>query len=125
MQCMIFRTAEYIKNNYIVGGVYAMESVPVEQLISDLKSSFRPLMEKNNIDDIGIFEEEGEDNYYHLGYTVRKDDRVYMVHLPFIKNEEGHLTLAKQEWIVETDDPTDEDVKGFGNIDDVFQSLFS
>ncbi|CDQ20598.1 hypothetical protein SAMN05192559_105133 [Halobacillus karajensis] len=101
-----------------------MESVPVEQLISDLENSFRPLMEKNNLDDIGIFEEEGQGDYYHLGYTVKKNERVYMVHLPFIKSEDGHLTLDKQEWIVETDDPNAVDLKGFDKIDDVFQSLF-
>ncbi|SDJ97006.1 DUF5634 family protein [Sediminibacillus albus] len=101
-----------------------MENVSIDQIMNDLQESFRPLMDKYDIDDIGTFEEEGQDQHYYVGYTVRKDGRVYMVHMPFTKNADGQLSLARQEWTVETDDPTDEDLGGFPTIDAVFEHLF-
>ncbi|WP_077625162.1 DUF5634 family protein [Sediminibacillus massiliensis] len=101
-----------------------MEYIPREQLISDLQDSFKPIMEKYHVDDIGVFEEEGQDDYYYAGYTVRKNGKVYMVHLPFRKNEQGHLAPAKEKWTVETDDADDRDMSGHDNLDDVFQELF-
>ncbi|WP_053218254.1 DUF5634 family protein [Virgibacillus senegalensis] len=101
-----------------------MDNVTIDQIRGDLQDSFRPLMEKYNIDDIGTFEEEGAEDDYYIGYTVRKNGRIYMVHMPFKKTGEGQLALAKQEWTVETDDPTDEDISGFPTIDAVFEHLF-
>jgi hypothetical protein len=101
-----------------------MEFIPREQLIDDIQDSFQPIIEKYNVDDIGVFEEEGQDDYYYVGYTVRKNGKVYMVHLPFQKNSEGHLAPAKQEWTVETDEPTEADGEGYDNLDEVFQNIF-
>ncbi|WP_209365892.1 DUF5634 family protein [Sediminibacillus dalangtanensis] len=101
-----------------------MEHVTIDQIRGDLQDSFEPLMKKYNIDDIGTFEEEGPEDDYYIGYTVRKNGRVYMVHMPFAKTDEGQLELARQEWTVETDDPTDEDISGFPTIDAVFEQLF-
>ncbi|WP_077623294.1 DUF5634 family protein [Sediminibacillus massiliensis] len=102
-----------------------MDEISLDQIADDLRDSFRPLAEKYNLDDIGLFEEEGQDNAYHIGYAIKKDGRVFMVYLPFIQGEEGYLTLAKQEWTVQTENPTDDDLKGFANIEDVLQKLFA
>ncbi|MFB4162230.1 DUF5634 family protein [Alteribacillus sp. JSM 102045] len=98
-----------------------MEFIPRDQLINELQDSFQPLMEKYNIDNIGVFEEEGQDNTYYVGYTVRKDGKVYMVHLPYTKNVDGHLARAPGGWMVETDEPSNLDVAGYDDLDEVFQ----
>ena len=37
----------------------------------------------------GVFEEEGQDDRYYLGYTTRKDGKIHHIHLPFQKNSDG------------------------------------
>ncbi|WP_158737902.1 DUF5634 family protein [Alteribacillus sp. YIM 98480] len=98
-----------------------MEFIPREQLINELQDSFKPLMEKYDIDNIGVFEEEGQDDSYYVGYTVSKNGKVYMVHHPYTKNKDGHLARAQGGWTVETDEPGTMDEESFEDVDEVFQ----
>jgi Family of unknown function (DUF5634) len=98
-----------------------MEFLTREQIINELQESFQPFIDKYEIEDIGVFEEEGQDDHYYLGYTVRKDGKTFHIHSPYVKNQTGALTPEKNEWTVESDDPKEKDIKGFENLDDAFR----
>ncbi|GLB59902.1 hypothetical protein NCCP133_20340 [Cytobacillus sp. NCCP-133] len=86
-----------------------MEFLPREQIINLLQEPFQLYIDKYGIDDIGIFEEEGQNNQYYLGYTVKKAGKTYHIHSPFIKDDHGGLASAENEWILESDEPKGED----------------
>ncbi|MGA5689286.1 DUF5634 family protein [Cytobacillus pseudoceanisediminis] len=100
-----------------------MEFLPREQIISALQEPFQSYLNKYEIDDIGIFEEEGQDHYCYIGYTVKKAGKTYHVHSPFIKDGNGGLTPAENEWTIEPDEPDSIDRRGFNNIDQALQEL--
>lgn len=97
-----------------------MDFLPREQVIHEMTGTLEKMMDVYRLEDVGIFEEEGEDNAYYIGYTVRKNEDVYMIHMPFMKNESGELAPRKVEWVVETDT---EDYHGFESLDDVFTAI--
>ncbi|MGM0846225.1 MAG: DUF5634 family protein [Bacillota bacterium] len=94
-----------------------------EQLINDLQTSFPSLLEEYRLEDIGIFEEEGQKDQYYLGYTVKKDGKVYMIHLPYRKDHDGGLEPASEEWTIESDDPGAVDTSGFGSMQAALKEL--
>lgn len=94
-----------------------------EEIIQNLQNSFQPLMDKYEIEDIGVFEEEGQKDQYHMGYTIRKDGKTFMIHTPYIKNKDGHLSQADQEWTIETDEPGLEDMTGFKGLDEALRTI--
>ncbi len=100
-----------------------MEFLPRDQIINELKQAFPSYIEKYGIDAIGIFEEEGQDDKYHLGYTVTKQGKTYHVHTPYIKNNSGDLAPLKEEWNIETDDPDKKDQHGYSNLESVFREI--
>ncbi|HZH58551.1 MAG TPA: DUF5634 family protein [Metabacillus sp.] len=100
-----------------------MEYTTRDKVIRDLQQAFQPLMDKYEIEDIGVFEEQGQNNQYHMGYTIRKEGKTYMVHTPYLKNENGQLKPGNDEWTVETDEPNSKDLSGFKEIDDALRSL--
>lgn len=100
-----------------------MEYTNRDEVIKDLQQAFQPLMDKYEIEDIGVFEEQGQKNQYHIGYTIRKEGKTYMVHTPYLKNENGQLTPSNDEWTVETDEPNLEDRSGYKGIDEALRSL--
>jgi hypothetical protein len=100
-----------------------MNFLPREQIINELKDSFQPFIDKYGIEDIGVFEEEGQENHYHLGYTVRKEDKIYHIHSPFLKNNEGGLSPEKKEWTIESDEPDVEDLRGFKELEDALREI--
>ena len=100
-----------------------MEFIAREQVIKELQQSFQNYIDKYGIEDIGIFEEEGQDDHYYLGFTVSKEGRTYHVHTPYIKNNNGGLAPLKQEWTVESDDPREVDLKGYDDLESVFREI--
>lgn len=54
-----------------------------EEILNDLQRSFQTYMNQFNLDDIGIFEEQGQGNTYYIGYTVKKDGKTYHIHTPY------------------------------------------
>ncbi|TXC89337.1 hypothetical protein FS935_17845 [Metabacillus litoralis] len=100
-----------------------MDNNSRESVINELQNSFEHLMTKYNIEDIGVFEEEGAKDLYHMGYTIRKDGKSYMVHTPYIKKDDGRLENSDSEWTIETDEPTSEDVSGFKGLDEALKSI--
>ncbi|PMC34119.1 hypothetical protein CJ195_24480 [Bacillus sp. UMB0899] len=94
-----------------------------DKVIKDLQQAFQPLIEQYGIEDIGVFEEQGQKNQYHMGYTIRKDGKTYMVHTPYFKNELGQLSAGNSEWTVETDEPSSEDIGGYKGLDEALRSL--
>ena len=94
-----------------------------EVIVNDLMHSFKPLMENHQLEDIAVFEEEGEGDTYYMGYSVRKNDSVYMIHRPFKKNEKDELTPVSNEWIIESDAGDNIEARGFENLDEVFEQI--
>lgn len=101
-----------------------MEYLSREQIISELRESFEPYLTKYNLDEIGVFEEEGQDNHYYIGYTVNKDGKTFHIHSPFIKNQSGELTPEKYEWVIETDEPNGKDIKVYKDIEEALKKLY-
>ncbi|MET3696415.1 hypothetical protein SAMN05877753_103341 [Bacillus oleivorans] len=100
-----------------------MDFLPREQIIRDLQQSFQMYINQYGIEDIGIFEEEGEDDRFYLGYTVRKDGKTYHIHTPYMKNNNGELAVIHEDWTVETDEPQREDLSGYPDLDSVFREI--
>ncbi len=97
-----------------------MDNLSREALISEMNDTLKHMLEKYDLDDIGIFEEEGEGNRYYLGYTVRKNGEVFMIHMPFEKDENGNLARLEKSWAIESDEV---DTRGYDNLDEVFNYL--
>lgn len=100
-----------------------MEFLPREQIINALQEAFQSYIDKYGIDDIGIFEEEGQNNQYYLGYTVKKAEKTYHIHSPYIKDDNGGLAPAENEWTVESDEPKGKDRRGFTNLEQAFKEI--
>jgi hypothetical protein len=81
-------------------GVRKVDFVPRSVIIHEFIDTLQPMMEAYHLDQVGIFEEEGEGNKYYIGYTINKDDDMIVLHMPFVKNERGELALEKQEWTI-------------------------
>lgn len=94
-----------------------------EEVIRDLQKAFQPLIRQYDIEDIGVFEEQGQKNQYHIGYTIRKDGKTYMVHTPYLANKNGHLSASNGVWTIETDEPTSKDLTGYKALDEALRSL--
>ncbi|MCT8138111.1 DUF5634 family protein [Anaerobacillus sp. CMMVII] len=97
-----------------------MEPIHREAILNEMNQSLPKLLEKYDLEDVGIFQEEGEGNRYYLGYTVRKNGEVYMIHQAFRKNESGNLASDEQNWVIESDDG---DSRGYESLDAVFSHL--
>jgi hypothetical protein len=100
-----------------------MDFLPREQIINALQEPLQSYISKYGIDDIGIFEEEGQDNQYYMGYTVKKEGKTYHIHSPYTKNDNGGLAPIKNEWTVETDEPQKDDRRGFNDLDQAFRVI--
>ncbi|SEM93507.1 hypothetical protein SAMN05192533_10752 [Mesobacillus persicus] len=94
-----------------------------EEILNDLQRSFETYMNQFNLDDIGIYEEQGQGNTYYIGYTVKKDGRTYHIHTPYHQNEHGGFTSGKKEWTVEPDDPNKEDLSGYDDLESVLRDI--
>ncbi|WP_338472482.1 DUF5634 family protein [Niallia sp. XMNu-256] len=95
-----------------------------EQIVNGLQQSFEPYLNKYGLERIGIFEEEGQDECYYIGYTTQKDGKTYHVHLPFHKDNNGGLIPIDQKWTVESDNPQEKDLKEFEDLDHVFREIY-
>ncbi|MCM3090456.1 MULTISPECIES: DUF5634 family protein [unclassified Cytobacillus] len=100
-----------------------MDFLSREQVIRELQEPFQSYLDKYGIDDIGVYEEEGQDQYYYMGYTLKKAGKTYHVHSPFLKDENGGLTPAGNEWIIESDEPDRADSRGFTSVEQALQEL--
>lgn len=97
-----------------------MEFIQREAILNEMNHSLHSILKKYDLEDVGIFQEEGEGNRYYLGYTVRKNGEVYMIHQEFTKNKEGDLASNEQSWVIESDDG---DSRGYDSLDAVFDHI--
>lgn len=100
-----------------------MEYSTREQIIDELQQSFAAYLNQYDLDDIGIFEEEGQGDQYHFGYTAKKDGKTYHIHTPFIKNNNGDLAPLNHDWTIETDEPEKNDLSGYHDIESAFRDI--
>jgi Family of unknown function (DUF5634) len=100
-----------------------MEFLPRKQIIDELQQPFQAYLETFDLDGIGIFEEEGQEDHYYLGYTVAKSGKTYHIHTPYKKNNNGDLAPIKNEWTVETDEPETDDLRGYHDLESAFREV--
>jgi hypothetical protein len=100
-----------------------MDFLPREQILRELQHASHEYMEKYKLDDIGIFEEQGQGDHYHVGYNVKKGDKAYHIHTSFRKNDHGELAPAEQAWVLESDDPQGDDKKGYPDLESVLREI--
>lgn len=100
-----------------------MEYLPREQIIQALQEPFESYIEKYGVEDIGVFEEEGQDDIYYMGYTVKKDGKTYHIHSTFRKGDEQALAPINDLWTIESDDPNEEDLTGYHSLESAFREL--
>jgi hypothetical protein len=105
-------------------GRILVEYLSREQITNELQQSFQPFLNKYQIEGISIFEEEGQDDRYYLGYTTRKDGKTHHIHLPFQKDRDGGLAPIDNKWTVESDNPMEKDLTEFVDLDDVFREIY-
>lgn len=100
-----------------------MNNLSREQIINELHQSFQSYIEKYDLEDIGIFEEEGQNDLYYIGYTIKKAGKTYHMHIPYRKSSSGGLAPINNEWTVESDDPQGDDIGGYKNLESVFRDI--
>lgn len=100
-----------------------MQFLSRDDIINDLQQSFQTYINKYGLDDIGIFEEEGQGNQYYIGFTAKKSGRTYHIHAPFIKNQNGELTPSQNDWTIESDEPDRKDLHGFNDVESALSEL--
>ncbi|MBL5772457.1 DUF5634 family protein [Bacillus sporothermodurans] len=97
-----------------------MDYLNREILINQMNAQLKELMDHYQLEDIGIYEEEGAGDDYYLGYTVRKNGEVYMINMPYMKDAYGNLGLKNRDWTIQSDEG---EKKGFHNLDEVFDHI--
>jgi hypothetical protein len=98
-----------------------MDFSPREEIMNQFVYSIENLLNTFDLDDIGIYEEEGEGKHYYMGYTIRKDGKVYMINQPYIKDEQKNLAVQHNEWTIQTE--KGKEIKGFSNLETAFQHI--
>lgn len=97
-----------------------MEFISRDTILNEMNDSLKRILDKYDLDDIEIFEEEGVGNLFHLGYTIRKNGDVHMIHIPFMKNEQGDLAPTDESWVIENDNG---ESSGYQTLEEVFLHL--
>jgi len=100
-----------------------MEYGTREEIMNTLQQSFHTLMDSYKLEDIGLFEEQGQNGEYYIGYTINQNGATYMLHQTYKMNQDGQFSLINKEWTIETDEPKFDDKKGYGSIEDAFLHL--
>lgn len=100
-----------------------MEYGSREEIMNTLQQSFHSLLDRYKLEDIGVFEEQGPNREYYIGYTINQNGGTYMLHQTYKTNDNGQFELVNKEWTIETDEPNFEDKKGYGSIEEAFQDL--
>ncbi|HWO95616.1 MAG TPA: DUF5634 family protein [Bacillus sp. (in: firmicutes)] len=91
-----------------------------EERMNEMLHSLESLLKQHQLDEIEIYEEEGEDELYYMGYTVKKGEHVYMVHQPYVKNEKKELALKEPQWTIQSEQG---ESKGYPSLEDVFNQI--
>ncbi|WP_078544496.1 DUF5634 family protein [Litchfieldia alkalitelluris] len=97
-----------------------MEFQSREEVIRDLQKQMPSIMDEFDVEEIGVYEEEGEGNHYYMGYTVRKNGHVYMINTPYVKNDKKELTQAEETWTIQEEEG---ESKGYRSLNEVFQKI--
>ncbi|GAB1771966.1 DUF5634 family protein [Priestia megaterium] len=97
-----------------------MEYVKREAAINELTHHMDDMLNKYNLQGVSVYEEEGEGNHYYLGYTVKKNDQVFMLNRPYLKDKDGKLAVEKQEWTVQGNEG---ETNGYTSLEDAFQKI--
>jgi hypothetical protein len=97
-----------------------MDFISRKEIIAGLNHSLEPMLNKYNLDEIGVYEEEGEGKTYYMGYTIKKDNHVFMIHLPYEKNNEGELSVKDSTWTIQSEN---NEVRGIETLDQAVNQM--
>ncbi|WP_102347150.1 DUF5634 family protein [Bacillus sp. Marseille-P3661] len=97
-----------------------MEYKNRESILDEMQKSLQPLMQQYDLDSIGIYEEQGEDENYYIGYSIEKKDNFFIINLPYVKNEQGNLAVKDTNWTIQLDDHEEKNIK---SLDEVFNRI--
>lgn len=97
-----------------------MQFLKREERMNEMLHSLEPLLEQYQLDEIGIYEEEGVNDLYYMGYTVKKGEHVYMIHQPYVKNEKEELALQEPQWTIQSEQ---KESKGYSSLEDVLTQI--
>lgn len=100
-----------------------MDFLSREEILNNLQQSMPTFINQYHLDDIGLYEEQGQGDIYYMGYTVKKDGKTYHIHTPYHKNEHGQLASKQSSWTAEPDEPDKEDLKGYTDLESVFRDI--
>jgi hypothetical protein len=122
LDCLNFYQKSHINRRIVERRIW-MDHLSREEVINALQEPFQSYLEQYGMEDIGIFEEDGQDDIYHMGYTVKKDGKTYHIHTSFRKNNEQELAPLNNLWTVESDDPHKEDHTGYRDLESAFRNI--
>jgi hypothetical protein len=97
-----------------------MQYINREILLNDLTNRLQDLMMEYDLEDIGIYEEQGAGDEHYIGFTIRKNGAVYMVNLPFVKNQNGELVVREQDWTIQKEDG---EAHGYRSLDEAIIAI--
>ncbi|GIN84542.1 hypothetical protein J6TS2_09280 [Heyndrickxia sporothermodurans] len=97
-----------------------MDYINRETLLDQMNAQLKDMMERYQLEDIGIYEEEGMGKDYYIGYTIRKNGKIYMLSMPYEKNGLGKLSLKNKEWTIQGEEG---EAKVFHSLEDVFLKI--
>ncbi|WP_377915389.1 DUF5634 family protein [Bacillus songklensis] len=97
-----------------------MEFSKREELMAAMTQSLEPMLNEHNLDEIEVYEEEGANELYYMGYTIKKGENVYMIHQPYVKNETGKLALKEHGWTIQSKQG---ETKGYQSLEEVFNQI--
>ncbi|MGG0719618.1 DUF5634 family protein [Robertmurraya massiliosenegalensis] len=100
-----------------------MEYLTRSRVMEDLQEPFQQYLERFELDEIGVYEEDGQDDIYHMGYTVTKNGKTYHIHTSFRKNDKDGLSPLNNLWTLEPDDPSFGDRTGYRDVESVFREI--
>jgi hypothetical protein len=91
-----------------------------EEIVGNLQHSMQSLMNQYDVEEIGVYEEEGAGDLYYMGYTIRKNGKVYMINTPYVKNDQNKLSQNSHVWTIQQEEG---ETKGYQSLDDVFNKI--
>lgn len=97
-----------------------MEQITVETLFNEFEQSLPALIEQYNLDKASVYEEEGENGNFYIGYAVKKSKKIFFIHLPFEQDDKGQLKMLANDWTIRAEN---EEYNGFDSLDTVFEKV--
>lgn len=97
-----------------------MEHLSRDTVLTAMTDTFEGKMEQYDLDEIGIFEEQGEGDLYYIGYRVKKGENVFIIHQAYKQSDDGFMVPGNDQWVIESESG---DEWLFGTLDEAFRQI--